>query len=70
MNVRAKAFVQTFGSLAAIIGVLLLLDFFFPKYGITIYLSAVGLYIVWCMYKIRVGMLTREQEKIVNILKE
>jgi hypothetical protein len=70
MNVRTKAFVQTFGSLAAIIGVLLLLDFFFPKYGIAIYLGAVALYMVYCLYNLRVGMLTREQEKIVNVLKE
>jgi len=70
MDVRTKAFFQVILSVGAVIGLIFLLQFMFGDYGIVIYLGALALYMVYCLYNLRVSMLTREQEKIVDILKE
>jgi hypothetical protein len=70
MKVRTKAFLQTFGGLAAGAGTVMLLDYLSPKYGIVIFLSAVLLWIVYGMYEARVSMLELEQERIVDELKK
>jgi hypothetical protein len=70
MKVRTKAFLQVFGYFCAAVGAILLLEYFFGKYGFMIYMGALVLYMMYCLYNIRVSMLEREQEKIVNILKE
>jgi len=70
MKVRTRAFVELVGLLAACIGSMLLLDYIFPKYGFTIYMSGVLLYILWCLYNIRVLSLSREQDRLIDKLKE
>jgi hypothetical protein len=70
MKVRTKAFLQTFGGLAAGAGTVMLLDYLSPKYGIVIFLSAVLLWVVYGMYEARVSMLELEQERIVDELKK
>jgi hypothetical protein len=70
MKVRTKAFLQTFGGLAAGAGTVLFFDYLSPKYGIVIFLAGVLLWMVYGMYQARVSMLELEQERIVDELKK
>jgi len=70
MNVRTKAFLQTFGGLAAGAGTVMLLDYLSPKYGFIIFMSGVLLYLAYIMYEARVSMLTSQQERIIDELKK
>jgi hypothetical protein len=70
MKVRTKAFFQVLLSVGAVVGLIFLLQFMFGDYGIVIYLAALALYMIYGLYNLRVSMLEREQEKIVDILKE
>ncbi len=70
MNVRTKAFLQTFGGLAAGAGTVMLLDYLSPKYGFIIFMSGVLLYLAYMMYEARVFMLKSEQDRLVDELKK
>jgi hypothetical protein len=70
MNVRTKAFLQTFSGLAAGAGTVLFLDYLSPKYGIVIFLAGILLWMVYGMYQARVAMLELEQNRIVDELKK
>jgi len=70
MKVRTKAFFQTIGAVTGGAGTVILLDFITPKYGLVIFMSGLLIYLMWIMYNLRVSMLEREQDKIVDILKE
>lgn len=70
MKVRTKAFLQIAGTLFAMIAIAVALDFFFPKFGMMIYMSGVMLYILWCLYNIRVLTLEHEQNTLIDKLKK
>lgn len=70
MKVRTKAFLQVVGAVAAMTMVAVLLNVLFPKFGFIIYMSGVMLYILWCLYNIRVYTMESEQERIVDELKK
>ena len=70
MKVRTKAFLQTFGGLAAGAGTVMLLDYLSPKYGFIIFMSGVLLYLAYIMYEARVFMLESKQNRIVDELKK
>ena len=70
MKVSTKAALQTIGAVIVGFTVVLTLDFISPKYGILIWMFGLMAYIMYCLYKVRVSMLEREQDKIVDILKE
>jgi hypothetical protein len=70
MKVRTKAFLQTFGGLAAGAGTVMLLDYLSPKYGFIIFMTGVLLYLAYTMYEARVFMLESKQNRIVDELKK
>ena len=70
MKVRTKAFLQTFGGLAAGAATVMALDYISPKYGFTIWMSGILLYLIYIMYEARVSMLTNEQNRVVDELKK
>lgn len=70
MKVRTKAFIDVVVAIAGFAGLSWALNYFFPKYGFAIYLGLLACWIIYCLFEIRVGMLKREQNKVVDILKE
>jgi len=70
MKVRTKAFLQVVGGLIAGSAVVVLLDYLSPKYGLTIWMAGIAVYLMWCVYNIRVNQLESKQNEIVDILKK
>lgn len=70
MKVRTKAFVETIGAIAAMTGAALLLQYWSPKWGFVVYFGALGAYLVYCLYNVRVSQLEMEQTRIVDELKK
>lgn len=70
MKVRTKAFLQVIAGLSAGAGTVLLLDYISPKYGFTIWMSGIMLYLIYIMYMARVSQLEMEQNRIVDELKK
>jgi hypothetical protein len=70
MKVRTKAFLQTFGGLAAGAGTVMLLDYLSPKYGFIIFMTGVLLYLSYIMFEARVVMLKDQQDRVVDELKK
>jgi hypothetical protein len=70
MQVRTKAFLQTFAGLAAGAVTVMLLDYLSPKYGFIIFMSGVLLYLSYIMFEARVFMLKSQQDRIVDELKK
>jgi hypothetical protein len=70
MKIRTKAMLEIIGTVVGTIVAIKLLDYVAPGYGWTIYMLAIGLYLLWCVYNFRVGMLEREQNEIVDTLKK
>lgn len=70
MKVRTKAFVEIVGVVVGTIVSVNLLDLIVPGKGWAIFMLGSLLYLIWCVYNFRVGMLEREQERIVDTLKQ
>ena len=70
MKIRTKVFWEIIGYIVLTIAIIFSLEFFFGKYGIMIYVSGVLLYLLYCLYNIRVSMLEREQDRTIEELKK
>jgi len=70
MKVSTKAFLQTFGGVGACVATVLTLEWISPKYGFAIFMTGVACYMLYCLYNIRLLSLKREQEELVDLLKE
>lgn len=70
MKIRTKAFIQTIAGLSAGAASVMLLDYFFPKYGFVIWMSGILLYLIYVMYEARVSELEFQQNRIVDELKK
>lgn len=70
MNIRIKAFLQVVGVAAAGVGSMFVLNWITPKYATLIFALTGLVYLMWCMYNIRLLSLKRGQDEIVDILKK
>lgn len=70
MKVRNKVLIEMVAVVLGTIVAIKLLDLIVPGYGWAIYMTGCALYLFWCLYNLRVGMLEREQERIVDTLKQ
>lgn len=70
MKIRTRALIDIVIAVGGTLIMILCLNYFFPKYGLIIYMIGLVSYLVYCLYNLRVGMLEREQNKIVDTLKQ
>jgi len=70
MKIRTKAFLETIGSVGACVATVLALEWISPKYGFVIFMSGVACYMIYILYNLRLLSLKREQDEVVDILKE
>lgn len=70
MKVSTRAIIDIVLAVGGTLGLILSLNYFFPKYGLIIYMIGLICYLIYCLYSLRVSMLVREQNQIVDTLKK